>query len=238
MDELRSLADLLDLQDVDLQIDRLLNRRHGLPRAMMITKPRMPHCKRSTPNWVRQVGRCARPAWSWTRPKASSQYTKSVRTSKSAVSLQAGSVHERPSTFVRRSRCSAGKGPNSRTQFSCRWRYASSKRPSSPSWRNRRHKRRLKRRQLEALVTAEWKVIDAELARKESRKEGIIPLIPPDLLDLYDELRPTKQGVAVGRLAEGVCGGCHLKLSAAEQVAVQREDPPRCLHCRRILVPQ
>ena len=31
MDELKSLADLLDLQDVDLQIDRLLNRRHSLP---------------------------------------------------------------------------------------------------------------------------------------------------------------------------------------------------------------
>jgi predicted nucleic acid-binding Zn-ribbon protein len=44
--------------------------------------------------------------------------------------------------------------------------------------------------------------------------------------------------VAVGRLADGICGGCHLRLSAAEQVEVLRDFPPRCMHCRRILVPQ
>ena len=48
----------------------------------------------------------------------------------------------------------------------------------------------------------------------------------------------TEEGIAVGRFAEGVCGGCHLKLSAAEQAEVRKESPPRCLRCMRILVPQ
>ena len=93
-------------------------------------------------------------------------------------------------------------------------------------------------KKLEAEVAAEWKVIDAEVGRKEARKAEIIPLIPPDLLELYEELRPTKEGIAVGRFAEGVCGGCHLRLSAAEQAEVRKESPPRCLRCMRILVPQ
>jgi predicted nucleic acid-binding Zn-ribbon protein len=91
---------------------------------------------------------------------------------------------------------------------------------------------------LDAVIKAEWGVIDADIARAEARKKAIVALIVPDLLDLYEELRPHKEGVAVGRLSEGICGGCHLRLSAAEQVQVLRESPPRCLHCRRLLVPQ
>ena len=41
----------------------------------------------------------------------------------------------------------------------------------------------------------------------------------------------------VGALIEGVCGACHLKLSAAEEHEARQEDPPRCVHCRAILVP-
>jgi hypothetical protein len=91
---------------------------------------------------------------------------------------------------------------------------------------------------LGAAIKEEWRVIDADIARAEARKRAIVPLVTPDLLALYEELRPHKEGVAVGRLADGICGGCHLRLSAAEQVEVLRDFPPRCLHCRRILVPQ
>jgi predicted nucleic acid-binding Zn-ribbon protein len=91
---------------------------------------------------------------------------------------------------------------------------------------------------LDALIGEQWRLIDADLARLEEKKRGIVPLIDRDLLELYEELRPHKEGVAVGRLSEGVCGGCHLRLSAAEQVEVAREYPPRCMHCRRILVLQ
>ncbi len=64
-----------------------------------------------------------------------------------------------------------------------------------------------------------------------------MPLIDEALIDLYESLRATKEGVAVGRLADGVCGGCHLALTAAEQLEATRADPPRCIHCRRIIVP-
>jgi predicted nucleic acid-binding Zn-ribbon protein len=88
----------------------------------------------------------------------------------------------------------------------------------------------------EAEVDEAWKRIDAEIARKESRKEAIVPLIEPEILELYEALRAHKEGVGAARLADGVCGGCHLTLSPAELLEVLNEDPPRCLHCRRILV--
>ena len=91
---------------------------------------------------------------------------------------------------------------------------------------------------LEELIAEEWKKLDAEIAKKEARKRDIIPLIDPELLGMYENLREHKEGVAVGRLEDGgICGGCHLRLSNAEQKQVLSEDLPRCLHCRRILVP-
>src|SRR5690606_15570457 len=91
-------------------------------------------------------------------------------------------------------------------------------------------------KELEAKIAEQWKEIDLELGRREERKAEISPTIPIDLLDLYETLRKTKEGVAVGRLEHGHCGGCHLALSSPEQSEAREYDPPRCTHCRRILV--
>ena len=89
----------------------------------------------------------------------------------------------------------------------------------------------------EAVIADAWKEIDAEIARHETRKAEIAPLVPAELMELYEELRDLKDdGVGAAALAEGVCQGCHLRLSAAEQSQALKETPPRCIHCRRILV--
>ena len=89
---------------------------------------------------------------------------------------------------------------------------------------------------IEEVVSASWEEIDNSVARLEARKAEIVPAIDPELIELYEEIRPVKEGVGVARLGEGVCGGCHLTLSAAEQVQAAKVFPPRCMHCRRILV--
>ena len=91
---------------------------------------------------------------------------------------------------------------------------------------------------LEAVIAEQWKEIDGRVAERQERRKDFPPLIPDDLLELYEDLRPRKEGVGAARLVEGVCGGCHLSLSPAEQHQVLQDDPPRCLQCRRILVPQ
>lgn len=89
---------------------------------------------------------------------------------------------------------------------------------------------------LETSIKAQWKVIDAELARKEERKQEALAPIDPGLLELYEKLRGIKEGVAVASYDHGVCGGCHMTLSPAEQDEAFAADLPRCVHCRRILV--
>jgi predicted nucleic acid-binding Zn-ribbon protein len=93
-----------------------------------------------------------------------------------------------------------------------------------------------KKGELEYAIKKQWKKIDAELARKEERKGEALSPIDPELLDLYEKLREIKEGVAVASYDHGVCGGCHMALSPAEQDEAFGSELPRCVHCRRILV--
>ena len=92
-------------------------------------------------------------------------------------------------------------------------------------------------RDLEAQIAEAWKKIDADLARKESRKAEIVPEINTELMDLYTSLRNSRGGVVVGALEGRTCGACHMELSASEHHDVIRQHPPRCIHCPAILVP-
>ena len=59
----------------------------------------------------------------------------------------------------------------------------------------------------------------------------------PELLELYEDLRRQKKGVGVAALVDGVCQGCHEKLSAVELDRLKRtEGIKRCEYCRRILI--
>jgi predicted nucleic acid-binding Zn-ribbon protein len=89
---------------------------------------------------------------------------------------------------------------------------------------------------LEASIKNQWKKIDGELARKEDRKREAVGPIENDLMELYEKLRRIKEGVAVASYDHNVCGGCHMALSPAEHDEAFSTDLPRCVHCRRILV--
>ena len=79
--------------------------------------------------------------------------------------------------------------------------------------------------------------IGTDLLAKQAEREGLVPEIDTEILELYEDLRPQKKGVAVAALVDGVCQGCHEKLSAVELDRLKRVDGvKRCEHCRRILV--
>ncbi|HVE91097.1 MAG TPA: C4-type zinc ribbon domain-containing protein [Actinomycetota bacterium] len=83
--------------------------------------------------------------------------------------------------------------------------------------------------------------IDQELAVEDARREGILPAIPDDILELYEDLRENKRGIGAGALEAGVCTACRETLSAMERDRIKRAARAgdlifRCEHCRRILV--
>jgi predicted nucleic acid-binding Zn-ribbon protein len=83
----------------------------------------------------------------------------------------------------------------------------------------------------------ELTTIEQDLATRADERTAIVPDIDPELLELYEELRPQKKGVGAAALIDGVCQGCHEKLSAMEVDRLKHTDGvKRCEYCRRILV--
>ena len=79
--------------------------------------------------------------------------------------------------------------------------------------------------------------VTTDLEARRDERAQLAAGIDPELLELYEELRPQKKGVAAAALVDGVCQGCHEKLSSVELDRVKRtEGIARCEYCRRILV--
>jgi len=79
--------------------------------------------------------------------------------------------------------------------------------------------------------------IEAELAAKRPAREALARALDEGLLALYEEIRHQKKGVGAAALVDGVCQGCHQELSAMELDRLRHaEGVARCEYCRRILV--
>jgi predicted nucleic acid-binding Zn-ribbon protein len=84
---------------------------------------------------------------------------------------------------------------------------------------------------------AELGRITAELQSLEGSRRELVPRFDPELLELYDDLRAQKKGVGAAALVDGICMGCHEKLSAMELDKLRKTDGvKRCEYCRRILI--
>jgi predicted nucleic acid-binding Zn-ribbon protein len=236
MEELQSLADLLDLQDVDLQIDRLLHERQSLPELEAYQSA---HARLDDLTKRHEEASARLRELSLDLDKNSGELELGEQKLAAEQNrLYAGGLSARDADYLRQEVEMLGrKNSGMEDRILELMESRDTQEGVVADLAEQRDGVAGEKAQLEETISAAWKSIDAELARREARKADIVSLIPADLLDLYEELRPLKEGVAVGRLAENVCGGCHLRITAAEQLEVKRSDPPRCIHCRRILVP-
>ncbi|HVR33777.1 MAG TPA: hypothetical protein VMS74_13845 [Acidimicrobiia bacterium] len=233
--EIPALSDLLDLQEVDLKIDRLLDRRQSLPE---LSEYRRANEARLAAEAHRDEvsGRHREMSLSLDKAEGELDMLES-RLQESETRLYAGGMSGRE-TEHKRLEVTSLRGQQSaleervlklldtREALDAELALAEHAIANAASVEQG----------LEGRIAEQWKEIDLELGRREQAKAEVLRSIPPELLDLYDMLRKTKEGVAVGRFEHGQCGGCHLALSIPEQSEAREYDPPRCTHCRRILV--
>jgi predicted nucleic acid-binding Zn-ribbon protein len=79
--------------------------------------------------------------------------------------------------------------------------------------------------------------VERSLQERAGERAAMLPGIDADLLELYEDLRRQKKGVGAVALVDGVCQGCHQKLSPVYLDRLKRESGiRRCEYCRRILV--
>jgi hypothetical protein len=79
--------------------------------------------------------------------------------------------------------------------------------------------------------------LTTELKERSEARATLAETVDAELLELYEDLRPQKKGIAAVALIDGVCQGCHEQLSSVEIDRLKRtKETKRCEHCRRILV--
>ena len=83
----------------------------------------------------------------------------------------------------------------------------------------------------------ELEEIAATSEELRAARTALVPAFDEELLELYEDLRRQKRGVAAAALIDGVCQACHEKLSAMELARLKQTDGiRRCEYCRRILI--
>ena len=91
--------------------------------------------------------------------------------------------------------------------------------------------------EVESSSERELAEIGTSLDQRRAEREGLAAELDEDLLDLYESLRAQKRGVGAAALQDGVCQGCHEALSPLALDRIRRSDDiPRCENCRRILI--
>jgi uncharacterized protein len=235
MEELRSLAELLDLQEVDLQIDRLLHDRQSLP-ELDDYRQAHEHNEALKSELASAEATLRDTSLDLDKTEGELEIT-GQRLDAEQNRLYAGGMSARDAEYLRRE---VGMLQRKRSEAEDKVLELMEAREQQEAdvadLKTRQQEAEADKTRIEALIKEAWAGIDAQLGVKEARKAEIMPRIDGDLVDLYEHLRETKEGIAAGALVDNMCGGCHLKLTAAEIAEAKRSDPPRCIHCRRILI--
>ncbi len=232
---LSSLTDLLDLQEIDLQIDRLLEQRQSLP-ELELYKEAHEKVKSLEKTLDGQAAELRQLELALDKSEGELEILESKLT-EHETRLFAGGMSARETEHMRLEVQSLkGQQEAMETRVFGMLEGIDPARELVATAQQAIDEAIAKKDSLEASIKEQWKVIDGELARKEERKRSALEPIPEDLLVLYDKLRGIKEGVAIASFDHGVCGGCHMTLSPAEQDEAFADDLPRCVHCRRLLV--
>ncbi len=93
--------------------------------------------------------------------------------------------------------------------------------------------------QLEAERVSALSRINDEIALATSQRALLVPTITKEVVDLYEKVRASSDGVGAAALVEGKCDGCHLSINAVEIGRIKAlpvDEIIRCEECNRILI--
>ncbi len=98
---------------------------------------------------------------------------------------------------------------------------------------------KLKMAELDAQKTKELTDIAEAVSSANGQRADIAAKISAEVVELYEKIKKTGDGIGAARLIEGKCDGCHLSINAVELSKIKEtaaDEIVRCEECRRILV--
>lgn len=234
---LRGIDRLLELQELDLSIDRLASRRVVLESGEDVRQARLRaeeaeggagELRLAIDSIQREQRRLETEVDSLTRKAQAEErrlYDGSVANAKELDSMQ----HEIASLRTRRSRLEDEllEHMEKREELEERARSADAELAEAND----------RLQEIRGESAEELREIGEALASRSAERVSLLPAFDEELLELYEDLRRGKKGIGAAALEDGVCQGCHQKLSAMELDHLKRErGVKRCEYCRRILI--
>lgn len=234
-----SLARLLDLQELDIAIDQLRHRRANLSQRAELK--RLATAAAEAAKAIRPVvderselarrGKRLEDDAATVNDKATSENKRLYSgTVTSPRELQA--IHEEIESLKRRQRELEDHALDLMVQIE----------PLDATIADSEQAQRERDAQVEAVtdqLTIAEAEIDAELDSFAEKRAAVVAELDAAVVAQYESLRASFGGVAVARLEQGSCKGCHIKLSSVEFDRVKHEPIDavvHCEHCGRILI--
>lgn len=92
-------------------------------------------------------------------------------------------------------------------------------------------------KEAEVLLEEVMRETKEEEEKLRHRREELVPQVTPHFLNIYNRVRPAKQGVAVVPVRNGVCGGCFNAIPRQLVLDLNKGDKHTvCEYCGRIVV--
>lgn len=106
-------------------------------------------------------------------------------------------------------------------------------------WANEEFNEAQKRQvEQQAKLNGEKTKLSSQIERLEAERKAVLPTIPVSDINLYEQLRKSRKGVAVAKIVSRACTACGTTLTAALiQTTQSTGQLVRCPTCGRILYP-
>jgi predicted nucleic acid-binding Zn-ribbon protein len=90
--------------------------------------------------------------------------------------------------------------------------------------------------EISKMLQIEWKDIDSNMTKHEQEKSNLINSFPDEIKFLYDELKSQGVEIIAAYKNDTQCGCCGVSLTSSEMDSIQESKFQQCPYCQGVLV--
>ena len=90
--------------------------------------------------------------------------------------------------------------------------------------------------EISKILQIEWKDIDSNMSKYEQEKSNLISSFPDEIKFLYDELKSQGVEIIAAYKNDSQCGCCGVSLTSSEMDSVQESKFQQCPYCQGVLI--
>jgi len=90
--------------------------------------------------------------------------------------------------------------------------------------------------EISKMLQIEWKDIDSNMSKHEQEKSNLISSFPDEIKFLYDELKSQGVEIIAAYKNDSQCGCCGVSLTSSEMDSVQESKFKQCPYCQGVLI--